>query len=353
MSTTGFDRNVSLAEHTTIRLGGPASHFVTVTSADQIKTCLRRADENRWPVQILGGGSNIIFPDEGLDGLVIKIGLTGIDYSVKGSKGFLRVAGGENWDNVVQFAIENSATGIECLSGIPGLAGAVPVQNVGAYGQEVRETIVSVKVLDRATLEEKELSSDECDFSYRQSRFKQTDRDRFIITEMLFRLRPNGKPEIRYDELQKHIESISKSVLAQKGTAALAAIRESVLGLRKRKSMVIDPHDPHSRSCGSFFMNPVLAQEEFRSLQHRVNKKDIPHFPTENGVKIPAAWLVEQAGFHKGYRSGGVGVSANHSLALVNYSGTTKELLALANAIQLKVHETFGVSLEREPVVIP
>jgi UDP-N-acetylmuramate dehydrogenase len=349
----GFDRNVSLAEHTTIRLGGPASHFVTVTSVDQIRTCLRRAAENRWPAQILGGGSNIIFSDEGFNGLIIKIGLSGMDYSEKGTEGFLRVGAGENWDDVVRFAIEKGATGLECLSGIPGLAGAVPVQNVGAYGQEVRETIISVKVLDRTTLEEEEFSNDACDFSYRQSRFKQGDRDKFIITEVLFRLRPNGKPEIHYDELRRHIENESQNILDQKGPRSLAAIRASVLALRKRKSMLIDFTDPHSRSCGSFFMNPVLNNEEFQSLQYRMNKKDIPHFPAENGVKVPAAWLVELAGFHKGYRAGSVGVSANHSLALVNYGGTTMELLALANAIQRKVQEEFSVSLEREPVIVP
>ncbi len=352
MTTPGFDRNVPLAEHTTIRLGGPASHFVTVTSIDQIRTCLRRAAENQWPVQILGGGSNIIFSDDGFNGLVIRIGLSGIEYTEKGDEGFLRVASGENWDDVVRFAIQKGASGIECLSGIPGLAGAVPVQNVGAYGQEVRETIISVKVLDRTTLQEREFSNEECDFSYRQSRFKQNDRERFVITEVLLRLSPNGKPAIRYDELQRHIESTSKNILNQRGPAALTAIRASVMALRKRKSMVADSADLHSRSCGSFFMNPVLTRAEFRSLQHRVNNTDLPYFPADKGVKVPAAWLVEQAGFHKGYRSGNVGVSVNHSLALVNYGGTTNELLALANAIQREVHEQFNISLQREPVIV-
>ena len=347
--------DVLLSPFTTIGLGGKAKYFVSCQTVDHVREALRFAREQNLRVHIHGSGSNVVFPDEGFGGLVMRIELKGTFFD-EGEPERVTAAAGEAWDAFVQQCIARHLGGIECLSGIPGLVGATPIQNVGAYGQEVRDTITSVKVIDRRTLESVEFSNSECYFRYRRSRFKSPDFDRYVITEVTFRLRNNGRPDIRYPELQKFIASSTDVQSLPDGEPVLRAAREAVLTLRRRKSMVIDPGDPHSRSVGSFFMNPILSTDQFAELQARwkspVGGNAIPNFPSGDGVKIPAAWLVENAGFHKGYRSGSVGVSQNHSLALVNYNGTSRELLDLAVRIQTAVHDRFGVMLEQEPVIV-
>lgn len=341
---------------TTIGLGGPASYFLECPTVEHIRAGLDLGKREHVSVQVLGGGSNIIFPDEGFAGLILKIALKGISFEEDGEWMIVRAAAGEVWDNFVRQCIEKGLGGIECLSGIPGFVGGTPIQNVGAYGQEVKDTIEEVKVLERGTLEEKILKKAECGFSYRASRFKFQDAGKFIVTEVTFRLKKNGRPVIRYPEVKKIIEtSVSLSSLAD-GRKSLEAVRNIVFSLRKKKSMLIDPNDPNSKSVGSFFLNPVIGKEQFSEVSKQWKKigdgSEMPTFPFENKIKLSAAWLVEHSGFTKGYRKGGAGISLNHSLALINCGGTTREVLALAIEIEEKVFEKFGIRLVREAVVV-
>lgn len=259
----------------------------------------------------------------------------------------MKVAAGEDWDAFVAECVERNLAGIETLSGIPGSAGATPIQNVGAYGQDVSQAIVSVKVLDTETLEEVEFSNEQCGFGYRSSRFKTEDAGRYVVVAVTFQLVKDGKPTLKYPQLIEKVGSRGQE---------LAAVRRAVLELRRSKSMVIDESDPHSRSCGSFFMNVVFSKDDFEKFMQRIGrlklKNEMPSFSSGDEVKVPAAWLVEQAGFEKGQRHGGVGISQNHMLALVNYEGTTEELLTLAEQIQRKVKDVFNVELKREPMVV-
>ena len=326
----------ALAPRTTLQLGGSARYFAACETASEIRTALEWARTTALPVQILGGGSNVVFPDEGYAGLVLKIGLQGIEFSIDTAT----VAAGENWDHFVAECINRDLAGVECLSGIPGLVGATPIQNVGAYGQEVEDSIIEVRALDRQSLEEVTFANAKCDFAYRQSRFKRADRDRYVIMSVTYRLDPSGPAQIRSPELQRQVG----------GDASLAMVRDVVLALRRSKSMVIDPQDPNSRSVGSFFLNPVIGTDAFATIAK--DYPEAPSFPAPNGVKVPAAWLVEHAGFCKGQTQNGVGISDHHALALVNRGGTTRDLLALADEIQTTVAQTFGIGLEREPVLI-
>ena len=329
--------NSLLAPLTTMGLGGPARYLAECSSIDEMRACLTWAAVAGLPVQVLGGGSNVLFADAGYSGLVLKVGLSGAMFD--GST--VEVAAGEDWDGFVQCCVERGLAGVECLSGIPGSVGATPIQNVGAYGQEVKDTIVEVRALDRQTLAEIAFAPAECGFAYRQSRFKGADRDRFIVTSVTYRLDASGQPHIRYPELRRHVDGDQPT---------LATVRTAVLALRRSKSMVINPQDPNARSVGSFFLNPVIDAEAFAALQDRYPK--VPSFPDAAGVKVPAAWLVEQAGFHKGLQRGGAGISERHALALVNRGGTTREVLALAGEIRAGVEQTFGIRLEREPVLV-
>lgn len=329
--------NTPLAPLTTMGLGGPARYLAECTSLAELRACLTWAAAEGLPVQVLGRGSNVLFADAGYSGVVLKVGLAGVVFSGE----TVEVAAGEDWDSFVRHCVERGLAGVECLSGIPGSVGATPIQNVGAYGQEVKDTIAEVRALDRQTLAEIAFAPAECGFAYRQSRFKGADRDRFIVTSVTYRLDASGQPQIRYPELRRHVNDAQPT---------LAAVRDAVLALRRGKSMVIDPQDPNARSVGSFFLNPVITAAAFAALQDRYPK--VPHFPDAAGVKVPAAWLVEQAGFHKGLQRGEVGISERHALALVNRRGTTRQVLALAGEIRDAVEQTFGIRLEREPVLV-
>ncbi len=342
-----IQQHIPLAPLTTIKLGGNASHYTACTGNEHIVAALQYAHEHGLRVHILGGGSNTIFADSGFDGLVIHIQTEGITATEDGT---LTAQAGEDWDAVVQYAITNNLAGIECLSGIPGSVGATPFQNVGAYGQEVAETIIQVTVIDRQTLESISFTNADCTFAYRTSRFKTTDRDRYIVTSVTFKLTPHGEPSIKYPELAALVPPTGGP------DSDLASVRNAVLTLRKKKSMVVDPQDPNSVSCGSFFTNPIIPLSQFNILQQSTVDK-IPNYPagnTDDGmplVKLSAAWLVERAGFTKGTMRGNVGISDNHSLALVNRGGTTQEILALAKEIQAAVQTKFSVKLEMEPIV--
>ena len=254
--------NVPLAPLTTMGLGGPARYLAECTSLDEMRTCLTWAATEGLSVQVLGGGSNVLFADAGYSGVVLKVGLSGVVFN----GATVEVAAGEDWDGFVQCCVERGLAGVECLSGIPGSVGATPIQNVGAYGQEVKDTIVEVRALDRQTLEEIAFAP-ECGFAYRQSRFK-GDRDRFIVTSVTYRLDVSGQPQIRYPELRRHVDDDHPT---------LATVRDAVLALRRSKSMVIDPQDPNSCSVGSFFLNPVIDAEAFAALKDRY--PNVPSFP--------------------------------------------------------------------------
>ncbi len=351
-----IEENVALANFTTLKLGGNARYFVECNSVAQILSTLEFARRNHLRVHVLGGGSNTIVLDEGFEGLVLRIALCGIHFVRENNDVKLTVAAGEEWDECVRFCIQKNLAGVECLSGIPGLVGATPMQNVGAYGQEVSETIVEVKAIERATLDEVRFTNADCRFAYRRSRFNSDDANRFIIIEATFRLQEFGEPEIRYPELKRFAEANVDFQELKSGRERLQGVRDSVLALRRKKSMVIDAGDADSRSVGSFFKNAILSPKDFQRCEEKIRAENssavVPTFPAGESVKVPAAWLVENAGYRKGFRKGGVGVSSNHSLALVNYDGSTRELLALADEIQSTVFRKFGIRLEREPVVV-
>lgn len=345
-----------LAGYTTLGLGGPARFFADCATDDEIRGGISFAREQNLPMLILGGGSNIVIADDGFPGVVLHIVSRGIEVSAQGYRCRLRVAAGECWDDVVAESVQRGLGGLECLSGIPGTAGATPVQNVGAYGQEVAETIAAVEAIDLRSLVSVRFAGGECGFRYRWSRFKGPDAGRYVITAVDFDLPVTSHAVIRYPELARAIGNGLHQGPAGYGTAPLAAARETVLRLRASKGMVVDPKDPDSRSAGSFFTNPVLSEEEFAALSnrwvHAGGTGAVPSFPSEAGVKVPAAWLVEHAGFARGSRSGGVGISSKHALALVNHGGSSRELLALAGEIRARVSALFGVLLDIEPVVI-
>jgi UDP-N-acetylmuramate dehydrogenase len=349
VSAERLSRTTSLAPYTTLRLGGPARRLVTAGSAAEIAQSVRDASGAGEPTLVLGGGSNVVIADSGFTGTVILLRSRGIRVVARDSEAVtVRVAAGEPWDDVVAGAIDAGWSGLECLSGIPGAAGATPIQNVGAYGQEVAETITAVRVLDRLTGEETAMSPAECGFGYRTSVFKHADR--WVVLSVDFRLpRSSTAAPVRYAELARALG------VPLGGQAPLAVVREAVLGLRAGKGMVLDPADPDTYSVGSFFTNPVLDAAAMAGLRERAaGLGEPPSWPGGDGlVKVSAAWLIERAGFVKGYGQRGVSISSKHTLALTNRgTGTTEALLALAREIRDGVHARFGVMLHPEPTLV-
>jgi len=348
-------KDILLSDLTTIKLGGKARFFFECKTTEDIKECLTFERNENISVQVIGGGSNIIFPDEGFSGIVIKIDIEGIEIEEsKDSYVIVKAGAGENWDDFVKLCIDKNLAGIECLSGIPGSVGATPIQNVGAYGQEVSESILSVKAVDRESLQFVKFENKTCDFGYRQSRFKNEDRDKFIITEVVFKLKKFGESNILYPEIQKKIDADSNYNSLKRGKEKLSAVRNIVLETRKKKSMVIDKNDPNTISCGSFFTNPILSEKEFKKFEKicEENKLSFPSIKTPEGIKVQAAWLIENSGFYKGFRKWGAGISENHSLALINCGGSAKELLELAEDIESTVFNKFSIRLKKEPIIV-
>jgi UDP-N-acetylmuramate dehydrogenase len=318
---------VELSELTTLRLGGPAGALVEARSDAELVEAARDA------ALVLAGGSNVVVADDGVPGRVVRVLTRGVERA--GAR--LTVAAGEDWDALVAMCVAEGLQGFECLSGIPGTVGATPIQNVGAYGQEVAETVESVRVLDRATGRVEDMSAADCGFVYRGSVFKY--RDRRVVLSVTFVLREGAMSgPLRYAELARALD------VPIGGSAPLAEVRDAVLALRRRKGMVIDAADPDSVSAGSFFTNPVLETAPAGA----------PAWPEPDGrVKTSAAWLIEQAGFHRGYGNGRIGISSKHTLALVNRGGgTTEELMALAREIAGGVRDRFGIELHPEPVLV-
>jgi UDP-N-acetylmuramate dehydrogenase len=344
-----IEENVSLAPLTTLKIGGAARFFVSAKSETEVVEAVRFARENSLEIFVLGGGSNVLISDRGFDGLVLQIVLKGVSAFQKADETvYVTAQAGEDWDGFVEYCVEKNLAGIECLSGIPGFIGGTPVQNVGAYGQEVSETIVSARAFDRKNNQLIELTNAECGFAYRTSIFNTSEKNRYIVLGVTYALKYGGAPKIVYRDLQNFFGDKAPD---------LAQTREAVLKIRAEKSMVIDESDPNSRSAGSFFKNPLVSNTEFALIAEKAKAlgiKEVPSFLVDDEtVKIPAAWLIEKSGFQKGFRQGNAGLSSRHTLAIINTGdATAADILNLKDEIQSKVKENFDVSLVPEPVFV-
>jgi UDP-N-acetylmuramate dehydrogenase len=335
-----------LAGYTTLGVGGPARWFVEASAEPALVTALEWARARRLPLRVLGGGSNLVVADDGVEALVVRMLMRGIEARETVGGVEVTAAAGEPWDDFVQFTVARGWAGLECLSGIPGLVGATPMQNVGAYGQEVSDTITRVRALDTHTGDVTEIPAAECGFAYRDSAFKRREPGRFVVLAVTYRLTPGGAPSLRYADVERH--------MAERGVCAprLADVRESVLTIRRAKSMVIDAADPNRRSCGSFFTNPIIAASALAAVEKRAADAAMPRWPQpDDRVKLSAAWLIEHAGFRRGDRAGAVGLSTRHALAIVAHDGArAADVMAFARRVQDTVAERFGVALTPEPV---
>lgn len=332
-----------LAPHCTLRVGGAARFFLEARDEATVLEAAHWATSRALPVRVLGGGSNVVIADEGVDGLVLKIGLRGV--AARDVPGAVEVtaAAGEPWDDFVRYTVERGWAGLECLSGIPGLVGATPIQNVGAYGQEVSDTLAAVRALDRESGRVVTLAPAECGFGYRDSLFKSRAPGRYVVLAVTYRLVPGGAPHLGYADIAREIGTASP---------ALAEVRETVIRVRRSKSMVLDPGDPNARSCGSFFLNPIVDAGALAAIDARAAGLAMPRWPQPDGrVKLSAAWLIERAGFTRGQADGPVGLSTRHTLAIVCHDGArARDVAAFARRVRASVEQRFGVRLHPEPI---
>ncbi len=347
-----LQENIPLAPLTTLQIGGPARYFALAKREDEVLEAVEFAKTRQLPLFVLGGGSNLVISDSGWPGLVLQIALGGLTSENSRDAVLFSVGAGQDWDGFVEHAVTLNCAGIECLSGIPGSVGGTPVQNVGAYGQEVADTIESVRALDTKENRIAILPKPACAFRYRSSIFNRDghagERGRYIILKVNYRLKRGGAPRLKYADLQKHF--------ADTKAPSLAAVREAVRQIRRSKGMLIVPGDEDCRSAGSFFKNPVLSETQFQALDERAQSRglEIPHYPALDALhKVSAAWLVEHSGFAKGFRLGPAGISHKHALALINTGdASAADILRLKEAIQQAVEQVWGVSLEPEPVFV-
>ena len=346
-----LQENISLAPLTTLRIGGPARFFVEAQSCAEVEEAIAFSITKSLPRFVLGGGSNLLIADSGWPGLVLKVAISGIERRPPETDGriLFEVGAGESWDRFVSQSVMAQCAGIECLSGIPGNVGGTPVQNVGAYGQEVSETIESVQALDLKTERIVTLSNSDCGFAYRTSIFNTIERGRYIILRVSYRLKQDGAPSLKYADLQKHFATSTTP-------PTLSDVREAVRHIRRSKGMLIVAGDDDCRSAGSFFKNPVLSEPQFQDLRRRAQQQglEIPSYPALAAHrKVSAAWLVEHSGFSKGYTLGPARISQKHALALVN-SGHARaaDIMRLKDQIQTKVQESWGIKLDPEPVFV-
>ena len=360
-STPAIERDVPLAPRTTFGVGGPARFFTVASSTAEIEGALAWARREGVSSFILGGGSNLVVSDAGLDALVIQVTSRGLSIDRQDRVAIVDVAAGEIWDELVGSMVAEGLAGIECLSGIPGAVGATPIQNVGAYGQEVGETIQSLVAIDRETGERADIAASACAFGYRDSIFKHAWHQRFVIAEVRFALRVGGAPALRYAELQRALVDEELS---------LARVREKVIELRRAKSMVLDPADENGRSAGSFFMNPIVETavadrveqiardagllRRAKAAGEPWQEESMPRFWAGDGqAKLAAGWLIERSGFTRGTARGRVGLSTRHALAIINRGGATAaDIVAFAREIQDGVEARFGVRLRPEPELV-
>ncbi|MGA3136510.1 MAG: UDP-N-acetylmuramate dehydrogenase [Terracidiphilus sp.] len=352
-----IEEHKPLAPFTTFGIGGPARWFVEAASEDELVAAAAWAREHGLPLFVLGGGSNLLVSDTGFDGLVLRVGLRGIAVAERTEDSGQRTyhaAAGEDWDCFVERTVEDNCAGVECLAGIPGTVGGTPVQNVGAYGQEVASSVERVRAFDLDEHEFVEFSAAQCGFAYRRSRFNSEDRGRFIVTRVDYRLTSGGAPTLRYAELERALV-----LMRSEGREVnLAEVAAQVRRLRQSKGMLLIEGDPDSRSAGSFFKNPVVTEVQVRRIAE-CSAKEPPRFPAGTGpenmgrVKVPAAWLIEQSGFAKGFSLGAAGISSRHTLALINRGGASAaEIITLAAQISAAVEARFGIQLEMEPVLV-
>ena len=369
-----------LADYTTLRLGGAADRFVEAGTEEDLIEAVRSADAEPVPVLVLGGGSNLVVADEGYPGVVVLAGYGGLRQARTGTVVDVTAAAGQDWDELVQRCVGAGLSGVECLSGIPGRVGATPIQNVGAYGQEVAQTVTRVRAYDRLTDEVAVLAAAECEFGYRTSMFKRqasaaagsgrpargaalnpaTATGRFVVLDVTFRLATSAlSGPIRYGELSRVLG------VADGGQVPLAEARAAVLELRRSKGMVLDDSDPDTRSAGSFFTNPIVTAAQYTNVTALVGDAtgstgpgSMPHWPEPDGrVKLSAAWLIEKSGFTRGFRLAGdpdgARISTKHTLALTNPGGAdTASLIRLARAIRDGVRTKFGIELINEPTLV-
>jgi len=341
--------DVPLAPYTTLGLGGNARYFVPVASEDELLSALVWAREQKVPVFLLGGGSNLVVADAGFSGLVVHNRLRGIRVVEQtDSQVVVEVAAGEDWDSFVRVCAESGWQGVECLAGIPGFVGGTPVQNVGAYGQEVAETIVRVRAVALSTGTVREFSHAECGFAYRRSRFNREELGQWAITAVRFQLNINHPALLKYTDLTRYFANRELTQIP-----SLLDVYEAVREIRSQKGMVVRPDDPDSRSAGSFFKNPIVSPETFQTVQEKF-AGDVPHWLQDDGsVKLSAAWLIQNSGFVRGETLGGMGLSGKHILAIVNRGGgTASELNGLALRVQQRVADKWGVLLAPEPIFL-
>ena len=337
---------VPLAPLSTLGVGGAARWFATASDAADVAAADRWCRARQLPLTVLGGGSNMVIADGGLDGLVLHVRIDGIREAGHSSAMHLSAGAGEVWDALVARSVARGLAGLECLSGIPGLVGGTPIQNVGAYGQEVADTIESVVVYDRAAAELRTLAAADCGFAYRSSRFKQADADRFVVCEVTFALRA-APPAPSYPDVTAALDAEGRH------SPTLADVRHAVLSIRRRKGMVLDPTDPDSRSVGSFFVNPTLPADQADGVASAAGVNPPRYAAADGRVKIPAAWLIERSGLARGDGDGAVGISGKHTLAIVNRGGASaSEVVRFAAGVKRRVLDRFGVWLRPEPVFL-
>jgi UDP-N-acetylmuramate dehydrogenase len=341
-----IEENVPLAGYTTFGVGGPARFFAVAEREEQVAEAVAWAEERGLPLFVLGGGSNLLVRDTGFDGLVLRMAVRGVESC---GEGCFEVGAGEIWDAFVQRMVTEGMAGVECLAGIPGSVGGTPVQNVGAYGQEVAETIVAVRAFDRKTRQFVELDGEACRFRYRKSLFNSDEPGRFIVTRVRFQLHPDGAAKITYVDVKRYFAERAEA-------PALAEVASAVREIRRGKGMLIVEGDRDCRSAGSFFKNPVTDAGRLGAIAAAagVGLAAVPHWAAGDGaVKLSAAWLVERAGFGKGFVDGAAGISSRHTLALINRGGATAaDIERLQGRIVDRVEARFGVRLEREPVLV-
>jgi UDP-N-acetylmuramate dehydrogenase len=338
--------DVRLAPLCTMGVGGAARWFVSAHTDSDVCDALRWARSSNVAVSVLGGGSNVVIADEGIDGLVIHVNVTGRETRRANASVEYRVGAGEPWDPFVASTLEDGCGGVECLSGIPGFVGGTPVQNVGAYGQDVSSTITAVHVVERTSGAPRVFANAECRFGYRTSRFKHADRDRYIVTAVEFSLPRDARPTVQYADVVAYLAAADIS------NPSLDDVRDAVLAIRRRKGMVIEEGNAANKSCGSFFVNPIVTRDDLARTQAATGIDAVPHYVIDTtSVKIPAAWLIEHAGFPKGTTRGPVGISPFQAQAIVNLGAAqAADVVALAADVKRAVWNTFGISIVPEPV---
>jgi UDP-N-acetylmuramate dehydrogenase len=345
-----LEEDVPLAGLTTLEVGGPARFLVRCRTEGEIQASFALARERGVSLFVLGGGSNLLAADRGFDGLVLKVEDDTLAFRADGESVLVEAGAGVDWDRLVETTVAEGLGGLECLSGIPGRAGAAPIQNVGAYGQDVAETIAAVHVVERTSGRPAVVAGGDCGFGYRWSRFKGAWRDRYAVVRVDFRLARRRTGAVRYPDLLRRFGMKDAGAPAP----SLDEVRRAVLEVRRSKSMVLDPDDPNRRSAGSFFVNPVVSPATAEDVRRRFAAGDLPVYPAAGGsVKLSAAWLIERSGFERGFRLGRAGISSRHGLALVNTGGATaEEIVALARRVRRGVREAAGVTLVPEPVFL-